>query len=85
MTPNPTILVADRERELRWIGKVIARGFFAGEHYFVLQPLGHSATLLRHWEIFSGFMAPILMHGTMLQATKQSFAEMNDASKKRAE
>lgn len=85
MTFNPTILVADRERELRWIGTIIARGVFAGEHYFVLQPLGHSATRLRHGEIFSGLLAPILMRGTMLQATKQGFAEMNDALKKRAE
>ena len=85
MTFNPTVLVADRERELRWIGTVLARGVFAGEHYFVLQPIGQSATRLRHGEIFSGLLAPILMRGTMLQATKQGFAEMNDALKKRAE
>lgn len=84
MTFEPTVLVADRERELRWIGAIIARGVFAGEHYFSLQPIGRSSTRLRHGEIFSGFLAPILMRGPMLEATKQGFAEMNDALKKRA-
>jgi len=58
---------------------------FAGEHYFLLEPVNPGSTRLVHGERFSGLMAPLIMRGQMLAATKQGFAAMNEALKKRAE
>ncbi len=85
MTFKPSVLVASPERELRWIGALMGRSMFAGEHYFVLDPIGPRTTRLTHGERFSGLLAPLVMRGTMLAATKAGFAAMNEALKRRAE
>lgn len=85
MTFEPTVLVSEPERELRWVGAVMARWIFAGEHYFVLDRIGPCATRLTHGERFSGILAPLIMRGPMLAATKQGFAAMNAQLKIRAE
>jgi hypothetical protein len=85
MTFEPTVLVAEPARELRWVGTAMTRWIFAGEHYFVLDQIGPSATRLTHGETFSGILAPLIMRGSMLAATKQGFAAMNEQLKIRAE
>jgi hypothetical protein len=85
MTFKPTVLVASPERELRWLGALMSRWIFAGEHYFVLEPVGPRTTRLTHGERFSGLLAPLVMRGRVLASTKQGFAAMNDALKRRAE
>lgn len=85
MTFKPTVLVALPDAELRWLGTVMARWIFAGEHYFILEPVGPRTTRFTHGECFSGLLAPLLMRGRMLEATKQGFSAMNDALKRRAE
>lgn len=85
MTFKPTVLVASPERELRWRGTLMGRWIFAGEHYFLLDQIGPRATRLTHGEYFSGLLAPLIMRGSVLAATKQGFAAMNDALKRRAE
>ena len=50
----PKILVADKERELRWRGRLWGvPGLFVGEHYFLLRPTAHG-TLFSQGEHFSG-------------------------------
>jgi hypothetical protein len=85
MTFTPTVLVTSPDAELRWLGTVMARWVFAGEHYFVLEPMGPRTTRFTHGERFSGLLGPLLMRGPMLAATKQGFSAMNDALKHRAE
>src|SRR5687768_11605434 len=34
---NPTVLVAEAPRELRWLGHLLRHGLFDGEHYFLLE------------------------------------------------
>ena len=85
MTFTPTVLVAAPDAELRWLGTVIGPWIFAGEHYFVLEPMGPRTTRFTHGERFSGLLGPLLMRGRMLEATKQGFCAMNDALKRRAE
>jgi hypothetical protein len=84
MTFTPTILTAISGRELRWLGTVLNRWIFAGEHYFLLEPSSDGATDLTQGERFSGILAPLIMRGQMLAATKAGFVVMNEALKRRS-
>ena len=83
ITLRPTLLVAQPERELRWIGHFIVSGIFDGEHYFLLDPLGADRTRLTHGERFSGLLVGFL--SATLDATETGFNDMNAALKRQAE
>ena len=85
MTFTPTVLVATSGCELRWLGRVLNRWIFAGEHYFLLKPTSDGATMLTHGERFSGMLAPLIMRGQTLTATKKGFVAMNEALKLRSQ
>ena len=34
---SPKVLVAEKNVELRWIGKVVSKKIFAGEHIFIIE------------------------------------------------
>jgi len=80
---RPVVLTVRPERELRWLGSVMVRGVFDGEHFFLLEPLGDDHTRLTHGEEFSGFLVGPM--SGMLAATQAGFVEMNKALKKVAE
>ena len=80
---KPTILVANPDRELRWLGRLLLPGIFDGEHYFLLEPVGSDRMRLTHGEKFSGML--VGMFGGTLSATKDGFEAMNVALKQRAE
>lgn len=82
MTFTPTILVAEPERELRWLGRVLLPGVFDGEHAFVIEPK-ESGCRLRHEENFRGLLVPLF--GGMLGDTERAFVAMNEALKRRVE
>jgi hypothetical protein len=71
MTFRPTVRVADPDRELRWLGRVLLPGIFDG------------GCRLRHEETFGGLLVPAF--GAMLDDTARSFAELNAALKRRVE
>lgn len=83
MTFKPTVLVAVPGSELRWLGKLVVKGLFAGEHSFVLTPTGQESTRLVHSEKFSGVLVAA-MKGT-LGNTDTGFAAFNQALKQRVE
>jgi hypothetical protein len=85
MTFAPTVLAATPDKELRWLGTLANRWIFAGEHYFLLDPTPDGDTGLVHGERFSGILAPLIMRGRMLEATKDGFLAMNAALKRRSE
>ena len=74
MTFRPTVRVAEPDRELRWLGRVLLPGIFDGEHAFIIEPQA-SGCRLRHEETFSGLLVPAF--GAMLDDTARSFAELN--------
>jgi hypothetical protein len=80
---NPTVIVADAPRELRWLGHLLSHGLFDGEHYFLLERTADGKTLLIHGEKFSGILVGLFGRG--LDATKAGFDAMNRALKRRAE
>lgn len=83
MTFRPELLRLDEEKEFRWKGKLLFKGVFDGEHYFILEKKGENHTLLRHGELFGGFLVSLL--GGMLAKTKDGFQLMNEALKSRCE
>ena len=84
MTFKPTVLVAQRERELRWRGRFLFPGLFDGEHYFRIEALREGGTRLVHGEKFSGLLVG-LAKSSLDGGTRAGFISMNEALKARAE
>ncbi len=84
MSFKPTVLRAEVDRELRWVGKLLFGGIFDGEHSFVLTAIDGKHTHLHHNEEFRGLLVPLFrrwIHGS----TASGFRAMNEALKQRAE
>jgi hypothetical protein len=83
MVFTPTILVADKDRELRWLGK--SEGdVFNGEHSFLIEPIGNDQVHFTQSEKFTGSMV-VSLEGWLDTTVKQNFEAMNRALKQRAE
>ena len=83
---TPTVLVAKRDKELRWHGKS-EDDTFNGEHHFLIEPIEDNNNNKVHFtqsEKFSGSMVASL-EGWLDTAVKQKFEDMNRALKQRAE
>lgn len=80
MSFRPTVLVADPNRELRWLGHLWVPGLFDGEHSFLIEPLGEGRVRFVQRERFGGLLLPLL--SKMLDGdTRRGFEEMNQALK----
>ena len=82
MTFKPTVLAAEPEHELRWLGRVLLPGLFDGEHGFRLERAAVGCRL-HHSETFSGLLVPLF--GKMLENTERGFTALNEALKRRVE
>jgi hypothetical protein len=83
MVISPTILVAEKDRELRWLGK--SEGdVFNGEHHFLIEPVGENKVIFTQSEKFTGSMVSQL-ESWIDTALKSNFEAMNKALKERAE
>ena len=80
---KPTILKAEPNRELRWVGKM-PLGIFRGEHFYMLEDLGNGKVKFIHGEDFSGWMVRLIwaIQGEKIQ---KGYRLMNEAIKKRVE
>ena len=85
MTFKPKVLVAEPNKELRWLGRLGMPGIFDGEHYFVIEAADNSGIRFIHGERFRGILVPILGSMGMLNSTLQGFSNLNQALKARAE
>jgi hypothetical protein len=83
LTFQPTVLVVQPERELRWIGRLFIPGIFDGEHSLIIEPQGASRVHLVQSETFNGVLVPF--SGPILGDTERGFQEMNLALKKQVE
>jgi hypothetical protein len=82
---TPIVLVAEKNRELRWLGR--SEGdVFNGEHRFLIEPIGNNNNKVRFTqsEKFTGSMVESL-EGWLDTAVKQNFEDMNRLLKQRAE
>ncbi len=84
MTFRPTVLKAEPNRELRWLGHLLISGLFDGEHSFTIEPLGESRVRFTQREVFTGLLVPLFARGLDTD-TRRGFEEMNLALKTRAE
>jgi hypothetical protein len=84
MTFRPTVLVADRPRELCWRGRLLVPGLLDGEHRFRLEPVAGGRVRVRHGERFRGLLVPLL-RARLERDTRRGFVAMNEALKRRAE
>ena len=84
MTFRPTVLAADPDRELRWVGRLLLPGIFEGEHAFLITPLENGRVRLRQQETFRGLLVPLLRR-LLDGQTRAGFEAMNRALKERAE
>lgn len=83
MTFKPTVLEAEPERVLRWLGRVLVPGIFDGEHELRLEPAGDTRVRFLQSERFGGVLVPLF--GKTLEQTRRGFDAMNEALKARAE
>ena len=60
MTFRPTVLKAEPNRELRWLGHLLISGLFDGEHIFTIEPLGEGRVRFTQREVFRGCSFPCL-------------------------
>lgn len=81
MTFSPTVLVFERNREFRWIGRLLFKGVFDGEHKFELIDNGNGATLFNHSETFKGILVG-LFKKQLETNTRKGFELMNESLKK---
>jgi hypothetical protein len=84
MILTPTVLVAEKDRELRWLGR--SEGdTFNGEHHFLIEPIeDNNKVHFTQSEKFTGSMVAPL-EGWLDTAVKQNFEDMNRVLKQRAE
>jgi hypothetical protein len=81
---QPTVLVADSIRELRWLGRLLATGLFDGDHSFSTEPIGEGGLRFVHRERSGALLVPLLWK-MLDRDTRRGFEDMNRALKLRAE
>jgi len=81
---RPTVLKAEPNRELRWLGRLVIPGLFDGEHIFTIESVGEGRVLFTQREIFTGLLVPLLARGLDTD-TRRGFEEMNRVLKAKAE
>jgi hypothetical protein len=84
MTFRPTVLKAEPNRELRWLGHLLIPGLFDGEHVFTIEPFGSNRVRFAQREIFTGLLVPLFAR-RLDTDTRRRFEEMNRGLKVRAE
>src|ERR687894_418362 len=84
MTFRPTVLKAEPNRQLRWLGHLLVPGLFDGEHIFEIEELDEDRVLFTQREIFRGLLVPLLAR-SLDRETQRGFEEMNRALRERAE
>ena len=84
MTFRPTVLKAEPNRQLRWLGHLLVPGLFDGEHIFEIEELDEDRVLFVQREVFKGLLVPLLAR-SLDRDTQRGFEEMNRALRERAE
>ena len=84
ITLKPTVLNAEPERELRWLGHLLVSGLFDGEHSLSIHRLGEDRVRFVQEETFRGVLVPLFAR-SLDNSTRRGFEEMNRALKERAE
>jgi len=84
MVFHPTVKEVEANKRLRWLGRVLLPGVFAGEHIFEITEVKENSLTFVQRENFSGLLVPILW-SSMEGPTRNGFSAMNLALKQRVE
>lgn len=84
MSFRPTVLKAEPNRELRWLGRLFMPGLFDGEHIFTIESQVENRVRFVQREIFTGLLVPLFAR-RLDTDIRRDFEEMNQALKERAE
>lgn len=84
MVFKPIVLEKANNFRFRWRGKLLVKGLFDGEHYFLLNDVGEGKTEFIQGENFSGLLVGMVWR-KMAPGTEAGFSAMNKALKSRAE
>ena len=84
ITLRPTVLRAEPNRLMRWVGHLLVRGLFDGEHSLATEPLEENRVRFIQHEAFKGVLVSLLAR-SLDKNTLRGFEEMNVALKERAE
>jgi hypothetical protein len=79
---RPTVLRAEPNRLMRWVGHLLVPGLFDGEHSLVTEPLEENRVRFVQHEAFKGVLVSLLS-GSLDKNTLRGFEEMNEALKER--
>ncbi|MCH8207186.1 MAG: SRPBCC domain-containing protein [Chloroflexi bacterium] len=85
MSFKPTVLRAEPNRELRWIGRLLMPGLMDGEHSFIIEPLEGNHVRFVQSESFTGVLVPLMSAMGVFKNALIGFDEMNQALKRQAE
>lgn len=80
---TPKVLVAEPNKELRWVG-TMPLGMFRGEHFYQIESLDENKVRFIHGEHFSGWTVELTWK-LMGKAIEKGYRIMNEALKKEAE
>lgn len=84
MTFKPVILVFAEHQELKWLGKLLFKGLFDGEHQFLITDNGDGTVLFEQNEHFTGILVGLFAKN-LNQNTRRGFEAMNEQLKFLAE
>lgn len=84
MTFKPKVLAYETDKELRWLGHLLFKGLFDGEHKFELLDNGNGTTTFIQSEKFKGILVPMFKK-QLDNNTKRGFEAMNQKLKERME
>jgi hypothetical protein len=73
MSFKPKLFMVDKDRELRWKGRLIVKRLFDGEHYWVLSRNASGGTDIAHGENFTGLLVGVIKP----EKLKVEFERMN--------
>ncbi len=80
---HPELKRLEPNQEIAWLGSLLIKGLFVGEHHLSVESIGPNRTCFVQRESFSGILVPFL--GNLLRDTQKGFEQMNGALKLRAE
>ena len=78
---KPRVISVIEKKEIRWLGSIVVKGLFDGEHILSLTDNGDGTTTFEQKENFSG----ILVRTFNTDSTKSGFEAMNRKLKELAE
>ena len=84
MTFSPTVVTLNKNIEFKWLGHLLLKGLFDGEHKFVLTDNGNGSINFEQSENFKGILVRLLSK-SLDKDTKNGFEQMNNQLKIRAE